>query len=137
MRKSIFKNKTSNNWFTLVELIVVITVLMILSTIWYMSYNSYISQSRDSSRVAQVSGIVSAIETYRIKWWLPIPEDKVTIYNSWEILWYQWYAGENTLNIIGFEEWWKDPKDNNYYTYFVNSKQRKLWVLTFLEKSVS
>jgi prepilin-type N-terminal cleavage/methylation domain-containing protein len=131
------KNKLSRKyWFTLIELIIVITILAILSTIWYISYNWYISQSRDSVRVSQVSSIISAMEACRMKWSIPIPDDKITVYASWEIIWYQWYAGKNVLSIVWYEEWWKDPLSWKYFTYFANFKQRKRSVLALLENGI-
>jgi hypothetical protein len=132
------KNKLYRKyWFTLVELIITITILVILSTIWYVSYSWYISQSRDSVRVSEVSIIKSAMEAYRMKWSIPIPNDKITVYASWEIIWYQWYVGENILNMIWSEEWWKDPLDWEYFTYFLNLKQRKIGILALLENSIN
>jgi hypothetical protein len=138
MEKSIFKNKLNRKyWFTLVELIIVITILTILSTIWYVYYSWCISQSRDSVRVSEVSTIKSAMEAYRMKWSIPIPNDKITVYASWEIIWYQWYAGENILNTIWYEEWWKDPLNWEYFTYFLNLKQRKIGILALLENGIN
>ncbi|MFA5917529.1 MAG: prepilin-type N-terminal cleavage/methylation domain-containing protein [Candidatus Gracilibacteria bacterium] len=137
MKKSIFKNKLSRKYgFTLVELIIVITILAILSTIGYISYSSYISQSRDSIRLSQVSNIISAMETYRIKGSIPIPGDKVTVYASGEIIGYQGYASANILSMIGYEEGGKDPLSGEYFTYFVNLKQRKRSILVLLENGI-
>lgn len=97
MKSSISKNK--KYWFTIVELIVVITLLAILGTIWFVSYVEYISSSRDSSRISQIQIINQAIE-WNTRWRAPIPDDKVTIYANWVKIWYQWYAGENVLTEI-------------------------------------
>lgn len=123
-------------WFTFVELIIVVVILWILSTIWFMSYVWHISKSRDSNRITQVSSIYGAMESYRTKWYLPIPENKVSIYSSGELIWYQWYATQEILNMVWYQEWWKDPEDNKYFTYFLNSKQRNLWILAMLENNV-
>ena len=39
---------TDNKWFTLVELIVVITIIAILSTIGFVSYSGYLAWVRDT-----------------------------------------------------------------------------------------
>lgn len=41
-------------WFTLIELIIVITVLTILATLWFISFWDYTWQSRDSKRVSDL-----------------------------------------------------------------------------------
>jgi prepilin-type N-terminal cleavage/methylation domain-containing protein len=128
-----------NNYkgFTFIELIVVITVIAILWTIWFFSYNWYISKSRDSVRISQASSIYWAMELYKTKVYLPIPEDKIVIYSSGTIIGYQWYANENILNMIWYQEWWIDPLDNKYFTYYLNTKLRKLGILTLLENSIN
>ena len=66
--------------FTLVELIVVITILAILATIWFVSFSGYLAWTRDTNRVAQLKSMSDALELYRTKKDLPIPDDK-EIYN--------------------------------------------------------
>jgi type II secretory pathway pseudopilin PulG len=129
--------KNNDKWFTFIELLVTITIMAILWTIWYISYTWYISSSRDSVRLSQLSSIYWAMEVYKTKAYLPIPESKVAIYSSWVLIWYQWYANENILNMIGYQEWWIDPLDEEYFTYFLNTKQRKLWILAQLENNIN
>lgn len=128
------KNK---NWFTFVELIVVVTILTILSTIGFISYSGYISKSRDASRISQVITIYKAMESYRTKWFLPLPADNVVVYASWAIVWYQWYASEDILNKIWYQDEWIDPKDNKYFTYYLTKDLRKAELMTFLEEEES
>ncbi len=122
--------------FTIVELIVVITILAVLWTIWFVSYVWHISTSRDATRLAQVQLIYQAFGTYT-KGRLPLPTNKVTITASGTIIWYQWYVWDTVLSDINIEEWWKDPLDNGYYTYFVDDKRRELQLLTLLENEES
>lgn len=49
-------------WFTLVELIVVITILSILGTIGFVQMNGFASSARDSRRVSDMSNITQSIE---------------------------------------------------------------------------
>ncbi len=123
-------------WFTIVELIVVITILAILWTIWFVSYVSHISTSRDATRISQIQIINQAL-VWEWKWKIPLPDDNVIVYASWVIIWYQWYAWKNILSDIWINNWWKDPSDNSYYTYFTDVKQKYVQVLSFLEKSDS
>ena len=134
MRNNKVKKLSSdaNQWFTIVELIVVITILAILWTIWFVSYVWYVSTTRDANRLSQVQIISQAID-WNTKWRAPMPDSKVTIYASGTVIWYQWYAGEQVLSEIWVKDWWKDPSDDTYYTYFVDKKQKYSQILTFLE----
>ncbi|MFA5917156.1 MAG: type II secretion system protein [Candidatus Gracilibacteria bacterium] len=118
--------------FTLIELIVVMTIIVILGTVGFISYSGYISTSRDATRVAQIQTINQAFNSYTTGR-PPLPDDKVIVYASGVIVGYQGNVGENVLSEIGFKEGGKDPLDNNYYTYFIDSKQRNIQLLTFLE----
>ncbi len=120
-------------WFTFIELIVVITIIAILWTIWFLSYNWYVSESRDASRVSQISSMYKALESYRTKWFLPLPDRKVIIYASWTIIWYQWYIWEDALNSIWYQDLWKDPKDNEFFTYYLTKDLRKAQLMAYLE----
>ncbi len=86
--------KLQQKAFTLVELIVVITILAILGTIWFVSYTWFMSTARDSNRLTQLEWIHNWLESYKTRWKLPLPDDSVTIYASWTIIWYQWNAYE-------------------------------------------
>ncbi len=119
--------------FTLVELIVVITILAILWTIWFVSYTWFMSTARDSNRFIQLEWIHNGLEIYKTRWKLPLPDDSVTIYASWTIIWYQWNAWETVLNKIWYQKWWKDPLDDMYYTYYTDKKQQNIELLWFLE----
>ena len=127
------KNKIYKDWFTLVELIIVMTILTIISTVWFISYNWYVVSARDANRVSQISGIYKSLETYRIKSYLPLPEDNVLVYASWTIIWYQWYAWENVLNKIWYNDWGRDPLDNTYFTYYLTKDLRKAQIMAFME----
>ncbi|EKE28683.1 MAG: hypothetical protein ACD_3C00029G0006 [uncultured bacterium (gcode 4)] len=121
--------------FTLVELIVVIVILAILATIAFISFSSQSSSARDSKRLADISNIVKWIWVVQsISGKLPIPDNKISVTASWILLTYQWYAGQNVLNMIKLSDWWKDPLDKStYYTYSTDSSQSKFQMLWFLE----
>lgn len=127
--------KQQTRAFTLVELIIVITILAILATIWFMSYQSYTADARDANRTTSLKEIWKWIEIYEIKnSKLPMPDDYITIYLSWIAIWYQWYAWKSTLSNIKASDT-KDPLDNSYYTYLVNSDLNYYQVSGFLESS--
>ena len=91
------------HWFTLVELIVVVTILAILWTIWFVSYNWYLAWVRDTNRTSQLVSIHDWLELYRTRKDLPQPDNSVEVKNWSEILWYQWYAWTWVLDIIDFK----------------------------------
>ena len=55
--------KTLKKWFTLVELIVVITILAILGTIAFISLQGYSADARNTKRSSDLASIQSAIST--------------------------------------------------------------------------
>ncbi len=126
MKKNIY-------WFTFVELVIVISIIAILSTISFTSYVSYTSKARDTNRVSQITWIYNSLESYRLKWYLPEPTDKIQIKSSWALIWYQWYAWEAVLNKIWYQDNWKDPSDDKYFTYFISSDMRNEQLLALLE----
>ncbi len=127
------ENKT-NRWFTLVELIVVITILAILWTIAFISLQWYSKDARDSVRMTDLSNIEKQLELYIVKWTkLPIPDESITLESLWTVIWYQWSFSEEILNKIWVNGWWKDPLDDTYYTYRINANKTAYQIMWYLE----
>jgi hypothetical protein len=63
----------------------------------------------------------------------PIPEDKVNITSSWNILNYQWYAGWLFLWTLWISGWWLDPLTQEYYTVTTNVSRTKYQLLSYFE----
>lgn len=124
-------------WFTLVELVVVATILAILWAVWFSSYTGYIPTARDSNRIAELANIRAGLQSYNIKASLPYPTEYVSINDGATTLWYQGYVGEEVLNSIDLKKWWKDPKDGNYYSYYLSKSRNHFQLLAFLEKEES
>ncbi|EKD66758.1 MAG: hypothetical protein ACD_49C00014G0012, partial [uncultured bacterium (gcode 4)] len=55
-------------WFTLTELLVVISILAILAVIAFLSFNWFASSARDSTRVTDINSITKAFELFKVKW---------------------------------------------------------------------
>ena len=113
------KNKVA---FTLVELIVVVTIMGILATIWFVSFTSYLAWTRDTNRIAQLKSMSEALVLY--KWKnvsYPLPDDYVEIKSNGEVISYQGYIWKEVLEKIGYSEKWLDPKDKEYFSYYVLS----------------
>lgn len=127
------KNKKFLKWFTLVELIIVITILAILSTIWFVSYNGYLVWVRDTNRISQMATIQDWLEVYRTKNDLPLPESNVEVRANWATIWYQWYMWKNNLETITYSKWWVDPKDWSYFSYYLTSDKKYFQLMWYLE----
>ena len=125
------------NWFTLIELIVIITILVVMSIIWFVYYSNYLIWSRDSNRISQIKSILNWLNSIKLKWLLPIPDNKISItiwtWSNIEIISYQWYAWKSVLNSIKYQSDWIDPKDNTYFTYYLSKNRKYFQLLAFLE----
>ena len=124
-------------WFTLVELIVVVSILAILSTIGFVSYSGYITWVRDTNRIEQLSSLYNGLELYRTKRDLPIPEDKIDIEASGSLIAYQWYVGKSNLEMIEYSKEWKDPKDDTYFSYYLTADKKYFQLMALLEDEIS
>lgn len=119
--------------FTIIELIVVITILAILWTIWFISFSSHLVKVRDTTRQEQIVWIYKWLEAYSTRNLLPLPDDNVEIKANWVIIWYQWYAWKNVLSIIWYNKWWKDPRDEAYFSYFIPKDKKSAQLMWYLE----
>ncbi len=126
-------------WFTLVELIVVITIVWILSTIWFVSYSGYLTWARDSNRISQLTKLSDSLQVYSASKTLPLPDDSITISASWSsnIIWYQWFVGVDVLETIDYTNGWKDPKDDSYYTYYLTKDRSSIQLMSLMEEASS
>jgi len=120
--------------FTLVELIVVITILAILATIGFVSFSGYLAGTRDTNRKAQLKSMSDALELYRTKESLPIPDDKVDVKANWKNMAYQGYIWKNVLESIEYTESWLDPKDKQYFTYYLTKNKKFYELMAYLEE---
>lgn len=125
--------KPNKQAFTLVELIVVITILAILATIAFVSYSDHLVWSRNTNRTTQLNTMNSWLEVFWVKSTLPNPEDSVEVRASWSVIWYQWIIWKNILAMIEYTQWWKDPKDEKYFTYYVSADKKYFQLMAFLE----
>ena len=133
-QKQFLKFNKNKQAFTLVELIVVVTILAILSTIGFVSYSSYLTWVRDTNRISNVKAISDWLELYRTKFSLPLPEDSVEVKANGTVIAYQWYAWANVLESIEFSNGWKDPKNDNYYSYYLTKNKKYFQLMWFLEE---
>lgn len=59
-----FSNFSTNKWFTLVELLIVIAILGILAAALYWGYTGYMERARDTNRKTALHNIALAMNTY-------------------------------------------------------------------------
>lgn len=126
----------SNKWFTLVELIVVVTILAVLSTIGFVAYSGYLSWVRDTNRISQVKSMHDGLMLLQTKSTLPLPDDYVEIQLWGELVSYQWYAGKNIIESIEYTSEWFDPKDQQYFTYTLTADRKYFSLLALLENDL-
>jgi len=128
-------------WFTLVELIVVITIVGILSTVGFVSYSGYLTWARDSNRISQLTKISDSLQVYSASKTLPLPDDAINITASGtttsETIAYQGYIWVDVLETIDYTNGWQDPKDDIYYTYYLTKDRKSLQLLALMEEEQS
>ncbi len=128
--------QNKNTAFTLVELIVVITILAILWTIWFISFQNFSSEARDSKRISDLVTVSKALDIELItKEKISIPDNKMDIYYSGTLLWYQWDLSKNILNRLNIFNEVNDPVSWNDYLYRVNPRLNEYQLSTSLESS--
>lgn len=121
-------------WFTLVELLVVVTILSILAAVWFVSYSSYLTWARDTARVSELSALSHALIIYGNENPLPSPDNHIKILSWSKTLWLQWYLAEDTIDTIEYRKEWLDPLDKRPYHYLVSKSKQNHQLMAFLEK---
>lgn len=132
-------SKKVNQWFTLVELIVVITILAILWTIAFISLWWYSRNARDSARMSDISSIISVLEMYQLKtWFYPTTTSPVNITYSWSTAWNQWTFWSDTMMVINkLNKLPVDPLTWIPYAYSITNSKAEYEVATIMEWGVS
>lgn len=121
-------------WFTLVELIIVVTILVILWTIAFISLQSYAKSARESARNADINRLKYGLEIFFSEFgFYPKPDNWVNIMYSWAIAWIQGTVWSWVLmNLQKLNKTPVDPYTLNEYTYSVakNSNKYELWYIS-------
>ncbi len=130
------KNKKA---FTLVELIIVITILAILATISFISFRWYLSDSRDSNRLATLKNLENWLSLYQIKTSkFPTPENITWTWIIWsETLVYVWEIADNISRNININKTPKDPLSNVNYIYWTDGSYSYYQIATVLENQTT
>lgn len=127
--------KINKSWFTLVELIVVITILAILWTIAFISLQSYTKNARDWVRTSDIANITKTLELFiSEKWFYPEPSNFTNILYSWAIVWTQWTVWDTVIsNLKTINKKPTDPVYGNEYTFSVNMRKNEYQVWAVVE----
>jgi len=126
-------------WFTLVELIVVISILAILWTIAFLSFWWYSSKARDWSRISDTMSLSKWIELYSVKsGYYPKPEWTLTEWIiNWTVVAYKWEIQDQISSLAKISKTPKDPLSNNYYIYWTTLDLKQYQIATTLENSLA
>jgi prepilin-type N-terminal cleavage/methylation domain-containing protein len=127
--------KKNRNWFTLVELIVVITILAILWTIAFISLQWYSKSTRDSKRLSDLNNFRTTVELYQVSQWrYPDPDNAWDITYSWSVVRSQWTVWESVVRQL---KWLPsipyDPLTETEYTYSVLNTKKEYQIWTIFE----
>lgn len=125
-------------WFTLVELIVVITILAILWTIAFYSFQNYALSARDWTRISDIKSIQKSLSFFAIETWnFPEPTDWKIVTYSWASVWIQWTFWDTMMtNLWALNKKPKDPLKLMEYSYSVTPDKQEyqlVWVLESIE----
>jgi len=108
--------------------------LAILATIAFMSFQGYMSQSRDSNRVATLKSIEKWLTIFQTKSWrYPQVESGVTLNASGAVIWSQWFLWDQIVRVINMNQVPVDPLDNSKYLYSTNEAKNKYQLVAMME----
>ena len=133
------KQKRNKFWFTLVELIVVITILAILWTISFITLQGYSAQARDSKRISDIQNIKKSLELFSINTWVyPIPDENYEVTYSWSLLRKQWNIWNKVTKNLSrnLSEKPLDPQTNIEYVYSLTYSQKEYELLAIYESGL-
>ncbi len=123
-------------WFTLPELVVVITVLVVLSTVVFLTLITHSKDARDTVRISDMENIRTAMDTFYINNKIFPDPNWISITYSWSEIWNQWTISDQVItNLTQISKKPSDPLTDWEYPYSrLNSKEQfQIW--TILEKS--
>ena len=124
-------------WFTLIELVVVVALVVILSSIAFISYENNIIDSRDATRMSDITNLKIALNTAKQKNWdYPGPSSSFNVTNSWVVEVYQWII-DNNISLNTLQDIPKDPKNSSNYIYSISANKQFFQIWLTLENGWS
>lgn len=111
----------THKWFTLIELVVVISIMMILSAVWFINYSWSLLDSRNSARISDMWSIKISLWNHKLKnGTYPTPWNFFSITNSWTVI-KQGLLNES-VETLEIKQKPRDPLIKwRYYTYSTTS----------------
>jgi prepilin-type N-terminal cleavage/methylation domain-containing protein len=100
-------------WFTLVELLVVLTIISILATIWFISYTWYLAWARDTQRISDLDTLNNTIKMYSLNWY-----NLLSLVNTG--------STNRTWSWEFYSEWRNISLNSSYKAWFINFDYLKL-----------
>ena len=132
------KTPQSSKAFSIVELVVAISILVVLSSIAFISLSSNVSDSRDATRISDLSSVKAALNLYKQKRSsYPLPWDMFEVSFSWSIISYQGLLNSK-VKLSTLDTLPKDPKVKVPYLYSVTKSRKEFqlaWTLENKEES--
>jgi len=112
---------------------VVVVILSVLTTVWFIAYESYVSDSRDSKRLALLSELRNSLRIYSVESQIPLPDDAIEFRQDGNVFSYQWYVWETVLESLELSTLAIDPKDDTYFTYLATKDRDTFQLMGYLE----
>ena len=136
-KKVRLKAWSCKKWFTLIELIVVITILAILWTIAFIALQWYSRDARDATRISDMSRIKTSLELFTIDVWkYPETTNGESIVYWTSDAWIQWTFWEQTFrNVEKLDKIPLDPLTDSKYIYSVINSRKEYQIAWILESN--
>lgn len=126
----------NKKWFTIVELVIVVTILVILSSVWFINYVWNLSDSRNATRISEISNLKVSLSSTKLKRWVyPSPWNYFEISNYWSWIVKQWYMNSQVYSTDIVNKPTDPLLKNRYYTYSITSKWNFFQLSTIIEKT--
>lgn len=123
-------------WFTLVELIVVITILAILWAIAFLSLQWYSKSARDSTRLTDIKTIEKSLELFALQtWYYPEPSDSWKVTFSGAEVRTQWLVWDHIiLQLQKLNKKPVDPLNGLEYVYSRLNTKKEVEIAAVFEQ---
>lgn len=122
-----------NYAFTLVEMVVSVSIIAVLWLIWFISFTSYHITIRDTARISDIENISLYLNDFKLRNNLPQPANYIQLESWTNIVAQQWELSQILLNLIWYDNSWKDPMDESFFTYVRSGNKKYFQVMGLLE----
>lgn len=114
------------SWFTLVEILVVLTIIAIVSSMGLFAYWKHATEARNSARLSSINSIKTWIDNYLIKnKKIFDPSNHIEIKNWNQTISKQGYFGQELANTSDIEGDFLDPLTKAWYLFSITKNATK------------